>query len=73
MKASEWGLNGVQNGQISICIFFSVVSDALRSQQRPASIILGLLLSSRKKREKKKEKKNERTKQCQTLQERLNK
>ena len=60
--------------QISICIFFNVVSDALRSQQRPASIIFGLLLSSRKKKKKtKKKNQNERTKQCQTLQEKLNK
>lgn len=42
--------------QISICIFFNVVSDALRSQQRPASIIFGLLLSSRKKKKKQQKK-----------------
>lgn len=57
--------------QISICIFFSVVPDALRPQQRPASITYGFLLSSRRKRRKKKQ--YERMKWCQTLQERLNK
>lgn len=35
--------------QISICIFFSVVPDALRPQQRPANIMYGFLLSSGKK------------------------
>lgn len=29
--------------QISICIFFSVVPDALRPQQRPANIMYGFL------------------------------
>lgn len=56
--------------QISICVFFGVVPDALRPQQRPASIMYGFLLSARKKGGKKQ---YERMKQCQMLQERLNK
>lgn len=55
--------------QISICVFFSVVPDALRPQQRPANIMYGFLLSSGIKGGKQYERMN----QCQTLQERLNK
>lgn len=43
----------LKKDQISICIFFSVVPDALRPQQRPASIMYSFLLSSRKKGGKK--------------------
>lgn len=56
--------------QISICVFFGVVPDALRPQQRPANIMYSFLLSSGKKGGGKW---YERMKQCQTLQERLNK
>lgn len=35
--------------QISICVFFGVVPDALRPQQRPANIMYSFLLSSGKK------------------------
>jgi len=48
----ERGSNGAQKDQISICIFFGVVPDALRPHQRPASIMYGFLLSSEKKGEK---------------------
>lgn len=74
MKASEQGLNGVQNGPDFYLYFLQCSFRCIKISAETCKYYIRLAFIFQKEKKKTtKKNQNERTKQCQTLQEKLNK